>query len=128
MGRGAVSGIEVELVKEIARQVSNYDKVLEIVNKKDNFLSIGEVPLIPWKPTALSHGIPGICMLYGELHAHFPEEGWDDLGHKYLSILVNEIKEKGAYSINVFRSGWHWTGDCLFIATFHLLQRFHFPY
>lgn len=34
MGRGAVSGIEVELVKEIARQVSNYDKVLEIVNKK----------------------------------------------------------------------------------------------
>lgn len=102
MGRGAVSGIEVELVKEIARQVSNYDKVLEIVNKKDNFLSIGEVPLIPWKPTALSHGIPGICMLYGELHAHFPEEGWDDLGHKYLSILVNEIKEKGLHTPSMF--------------------------
>lgn len=102
MERGAVSGIEVELVKEIARQVSDYDKVLEIVNKKDNFLSIGEVPLIPWKPTALSHGIPGICMLYGELHAHFPGEGWDDLGHKYLSILVNEIKEKGLHTPSMF--------------------------
>ncbi|MEC1792709.1 lanthionine synthetase C family protein [Bacillus vallismortis] len=102
MERGTVSGIEVEIVKEMARQISNYDKVLEIVNQKDNFRSIGEVPLIPWKSTALSHGIPGICMLYAELHAHFPEEGWDDLGHQYLSILVNEIKEKGLHTPSMF--------------------------
>lgn len=102
MERGTVSRIEVEIVKEMARQISNYDKVLEIVNQKDNFRSIGEVPLIPWKSTALSHGIPGICMLYGELHAHFPEEGWDDIGHQYLSILVNEIKEKGCILLQCF--------------------------
>lgn len=119
MERGTVSRIEVEIVKEMARQISNYDKVLEIVNQKDNFRSIGEVPLIPWKSTALSHGIPGICMLYGELHAHFPEEGWDDIGHQYLSILVNEIKEKGLHTPSMF-SGAAGIG----LAAICLSQRF----
>ncbi|MCZ4247968.1 lanthionine synthetase C family protein [Bacillus amyloliquefaciens] len=102
MDRSTVSGIEIETVKKIARQMSNFDKVLEIVNQKDNFHSIGGVPLIPWKSTALSHGIPGICILYGELNAHFPAEGWDELGHQYLSMLVDEIKEKGLQTPSMF--------------------------
>ncbi|MDN4619144.1 lanthionine synthetase C family protein [Paenibacillus sp. PsM32] len=105
MERSAVTDIQFDIVatvKDIATRMKHYDSLLQVVNHPRQQLSVNGQSINPWNPLTLSHGIPGVCMLYAELHAHFPEEGWDEVGHQYLSILVNEITQQGIHSSSMF--------------------------
>lgn len=95
----------ISIIKHIALNYADYDQILSIVNSDAHFQVIGGTSYNPWNTTCLSHGIPGICMLHAELDAHFPEEGWDKVGHQYLSILVSEISSKGIQSPSMFSGG-----------------------
>ncbi|WP_322923694.1 lanthionine synthetase C family protein [Paenibacillus campi] len=92
----------VDRIKQIALNMQDYDRLLAIVTHPHNDLQFGDERIRPWNVASLSHGIPGICMLYAELHAHFPEEGWDQRGHHYLSILVQHIAQEGIQRSSLF--------------------------
>ncbi|WIM40591.1 lanthionine synthetase C family protein [Paenibacillus sp. PK4536] len=118
MERSTVTDIQFDIVstvKNIAIRMKQYDALLQVVNHPRQQLSLNGQHVNPWNPLTLSHGIPGVCMLYAELNAHFPEEGWDQLGHQYLSILVNEITEQGIQSSSMFSgaAGIGLTAICL---------------
>ena len=53
----------ISIVKEIAKNLGDYDNVKRIVADKDNIRVMGEFNLQGWEPLTLSHGIPGICLL-----------------------------------------------------------------
>lgn len=99
----AVTELEtIEMVKKIALNMKDYDRLLYVTQKRENFFEVKGESINPWHPLALSHGLPGVCMLYAELHAHFPNEGWDEIGHQYLSVLVKEIGISGIQTSSMF--------------------------
>ena len=91
-----------QIVKKIAKELTNYEKIIEVVNRKENWRKIFDYELIAWSDLTLSQGIPGLCILYGELSQQFPEEGWEVLGHKYLEKLVGIIQNNGLTTISMF--------------------------
>ncbi|WP_458120431.1 lanthionine synthetase C family protein [Paenibacillus sp. Z6-24] len=105
METGTVTGTGmpiVDRIKQIALNMREYDRLLQIVTDPHNDLQLNGERIRPWSATTLSHGIPGLCMLYAELHVHFPDEGWDHTGHQYLSILVKDIAENGIRTPSLF--------------------------
>lgn len=68
-------------------QVKTYDIFLDnIKNFASNF---DESSLTEFY--SLSRGIPGLCILYSELHEMFPNEGWDKLAHDKVIYLNNNL-------------------------------------
>lgn len=99
----AVTEIDtIKVVKNIASNMIDYEQLLRITQEKVNLFDVKGESINPWHAITLSHGLPGICMLYAELHAHFPNEGWDKIGHQYLSILVKEIGKCGVQTPSMF--------------------------
>lgn len=93
----------ISIVKEIAKNLGDYDNVKRIVEDKDNIRVMGEFNFQGWEPLTLSHGIPGICLLYGKLMECFPdEEIWAELAHQYLGYLVQEINKEGFQTLSMF--------------------------
>lgn len=92
----------IQIVKRIAKELADYERIIEVANKKENRRKIFDFELTAWSDLTLSQGIPGLCMLYGELSEHFPEEGWEVLGHKYLEKLVGIIQKNGLTTISMF--------------------------
>lgn len=80
--------------------VSDIDQNLIVNNLVDKFSEPNDVSfiheqndLIPWNPLSLSHGYPGLIVLFSELDRYFPENGYSLITHKYM-IKVKEIIEK----------------------------------
>lgn len=93
----------INIVKEIAKNLGDYADVKRIVGNKNNVRVWGGIELPGWEPLTLSHGIPGICLLYGKLMECFPEEEvWANMAHQYLGYLVEEINKTGFQSISMF--------------------------
>jgi lantibiotic biosynthesis protein len=72
----------LDLVKELASRMRNPDWIEEQVMANPNRQDL-------WHPLSLSHGYPGILVLFSTLDKIFPEEGWDQQAH----LLVLKIKE-----------------------------------
>lgn len=53
-------------------------------------------------PLSLADGYPGICLLFGELAEHFPEEGWDRAAKAYLSKMEGLASDDGLESFSLF--------------------------
>ncbi|MGG1642581.1 lanthionine synthetase C family protein [Paenibacillus sp. NRS-1782] len=105
MGAGVLKETDqdvINIIKKIALNIQDYEGLLEIVNAQKNIYTVSGLSFHPWNAVSLSHGLPGICMLYAELHEHFPDEGWDQLGHQFLGTLVQEISEQGLQSSSMF--------------------------
>lgn len=93
----------ISIVKQIAKNLGDYDSVLNTVKNKKNIRVWKGMEFHAWDTITLSHGIPGICLLYGKLMECFPnEEIWGILAHKYLGYLVKELNEKGFHSLSMF--------------------------
>lgn len=90
----------IELVKNIGRNMKDYNEVKGTAC--ENHFNINDELFNPWETLSLSRGIPGLCMLYAELHSHFPNEGWDEIGHQYLFRLVKEIEVLGIKTPSLF--------------------------
>lgn len=57
----------------------------------------------------LAGGLPGICVLLGELDKQFPEEEWDLKGHELLVQIQKVLASTGSISLSLF-SGWAGVG------------------
>ena len=58
------------IVESISKKLTDYDFVKNII--KDNKIIIDEVEINYFNELSLSHGIPSLCMLYGELNEIYP--------------------------------------------------------
>ncbi|MCM3476816.1 lanthionine synthetase C family protein [Caldibacillus thermoamylovorans] len=91
-----------EPVCNIARKLSDYENMLQIVNHPKNFLQIGNKRINPFHELSLSHGLPALCALYGEMSEHYPDEDWDALGHQYMKRIGEQINQNGFSSLSMF--------------------------
>lgn len=94
--------VTVKMIKEIAKKMCDYDRLEKLVLREENYRKMEQYLMEPWSIEKLSNGIPGLCMLYGELSEQFPSEGWELEGHKYLEKIVAYIGQNGLSTPSMF--------------------------
>ncbi|MDR1567770.1 MAG: lanthionine synthetase C family protein [Streptococcaceae bacterium] len=99
-------------VKKIALRLKDFDYIEQVLLEKDNYLNYGEEKMFPNSPLTMSHGIPGLCLLYAELDRQYPDENWMDCCNVYVQKLVEMVKIYGIEEPSLF-SGC--SGICLAI-------------
>lgn len=92
----------LDLTIQTARNMSNPRTVKQYSSSEENTVVIDGQHIIPWGDISLSHGYPGICILFGELDYMFPDDGWDHVGMTYLKEIKAYIEEHGIYSTSTF--------------------------
>ncbi|MCR3758631.1 lanthionine synthetase C family protein [Clostridium felsineum] len=92
----------IKIVKDIAQKLSDIRFVDKVLMEKNNYLNINNTRFYPRIPLSLSHGIPGLCLLYGELDKLYPNEGWHDIANGYIKIMVDSIERDGLESLSLF--------------------------
>lgn len=100
-------------VKKVAWKLKEFDYVEQVLLEKDNYLNYGKDKLFPDAPLTMSHGIPGLCLLYAELDRQYSNEGWMDYCNAYIQKLIELIKIYGIEEPSLF-SGC--SGICLAIC------------
>ena len=90
------------LIISIAKKLSDYDYIKDTVNNERNFINVEGITINPFRELTLSHGIPALCVLYGELNEQYPEEGFDNIGHEYMLKMGRLIEEQGISSLAMF--------------------------
>lgn len=60
----------------------------------------------------LSHGYPGLVVLYSALDAAFPSENWDIITHQYILLIKKQIESEGIHEFSLFGG---LTGSCFSI-------------
>jgi hypothetical protein len=90
------------IVLNIAEKLANYEKVKEIVNDEKNYINVEGTIINPFNELSISHGIPALCALYGELNEQYPEQEWDIIGHQYIKKMGQYIEENGISSLSMF--------------------------
>lgn len=91
-----------ELVCIVAKKLSDYENMKRIINHPSNYIKIGNRSINPFNELSLSHGLPALCALYGELSEQYPNEGWDVLGHQYMKKIGKQINQHGFSSLSMF--------------------------
>lgn len=94
----------------IANKLIHPEHVQAISLSKENFIPF--IQAYPWNSSTLSHGYAAFIILFSEMDNHFPGQGWDLIGHRYMVHLLKEIEENGTYNSSLF-SGL--TGLCFAI-------------
>lgn len=95
----------LDIVLATAKKMSNLDSVRMHSSADENIIEIEGRKLVPWHDLSLSHGLPGLCILFGELDNMFPEDEWDLIGHSFMIEIQKKIKEQNIMSASTF-SGW----------------------
>ncbi|ABO65652.1 lantibiotic biosynthesis protein [Geobacillus thermodenitrificans] len=90
------------LVCNLAKKLSDYENMKRIVNHPSNYIKIGNKTINPFNELSLSHGLPALCALYGELSEQYPDEGWDLLGHQYMKKIGEQMNQHGFPSLSMF--------------------------
>lgn len=74
--------------------------IKQISLQKENFMPY--IQAYPWDIASLSHGYPGFIILFSEMDACFPHQGWDLVAHRYLVELIQEIENNGVHNCSLF--------------------------
>lgn len=85
-----------------AKNMTDPGTVKKLSSSRDNAIEINGNDIIPWDDLSLSHGYPGVCILFGELDYMFTEDGWDIVGLSYLKRIQNYIEKNGIHNISTF--------------------------
>lgn len=99
-----------DILVSISNRLKDAHSIQEISNRKENFMPY--IQAYPWDITSLSHGYPGLIILFAEMDHFFPGEGWDHIAHRYIVDLMQEVECKGIHNTTLF-SGL--TGICFSI-------------
>lgn len=94
--------LESKLIHDIARKLSDFEYLQEIVYNSDNYIQFEGKVLNPFDQLYLSNGLPSLCVLFGELSEHYPDEDWDLIGHEYIKKIGEELSERGSNSLSLF--------------------------
>lgn len=91
-----------EIVCSIAVNLEDYEKIKRLETNSDNIREF-EGNKMEWDKISLSHGLPGICLLYGKLMETYPNDArWEKAANRYLGYVVEEINQKGISDISLF--------------------------
>lgn len=92
----------IDTLKRIAKSYAEYDYIKEKENNNFNGRTF-EAEKVNWNEISLSHGLPGICLLFGTMMNLFPnEECWPEYAHEYIGRTVKHINEKGISDLSMF--------------------------
>lgn len=73
----------------VAERLRDPERVKSVATARSNINpSFGSHP---WDETSLSHGYPGVALLFAELHALNPGAGWDRVAHEYLTAAAKAL-------------------------------------
>ncbi|CUB13291.1 Nisin biosynthesis protein NisC [Bacillus cereus] len=92
----------LDIVLTTARKLSDPLLVKEHASGSENQIMINGMAYSLWSDLALSHGYPGLCIVYSELDHMFPNDGWDSVGHEFLLEIQKAIEEQGVNSLSTF--------------------------
>ena len=83
------------IVKKIAHGLEDYEQISKV--KMVNGREI-------WNKLTLSHGLPGICMLFGKLMDCDKAESthWETMGRQYMGYIVDEINHNGMADMSLY--------------------------
>lgn len=91
-----------EMVRSIAMSLEDYEQIMMVETKPENLRSF-EGTSMKWEKCSLSHGLAGICLLFGELMEYYPNEArWENAANRYLGMIVEEINRNGMEDISMF--------------------------
>jgi lantibiotic biosynthesis protein len=86
---------EIEaIVRTVAERVKHLAVIQQRSAKEENAIQIDGMVMPQWDDLALANGIPGLCLLYGELDRQFPDEEWDLVGHQMLVALQQALSRQ----------------------------------
>lgn len=96
------------IVKNIAHKLENYEEISKVQMIDDRMV---------WNKLTLSHGLPGICMLFGKLMDCDAGESdhWEAVGRQYMGYIVEEINHNGITDMSLYSglSGVGMAAACL---------------
>lgn len=84
--------MEVPLMDSVIK-----DKIIQRI--KDFALNFDETTISEWY--SLGRGIPGLCILYAELHQIFPTEGWDKIAYEKI-VFLNENTDYNTLDLSLY--------------------------
>lgn len=91
-----------DIIKCIGDRMKDPNQVRYIATSDKNQVKIeGKLHQL-WHDTSLSHGYPGICLLFGEMSEHFQDENWDQVAHEYMIKIQQAIAEQGIHTLSLF--------------------------
>lgn len=93
------------LVLELSKRLSNVGYVEEVLKKNG----------LEYKEYSLAVSYPALCILFSEVQAHFPEEKFELVAHKYLEKINNSFETNGVDDISLFDglSGVGYAAKCM---------------
>src|SRR6516162_7042239 len=89
-----------EVAKDIAKRLWDREVLLAA-----NRAALGQTHYprtIYWEPYGIAHGDAGIALVCSYLDACFPSEGWDVVGHNYLTRAVQAANHVGCPPLDLF--------------------------
>ncbi len=83
------------IVKEVAYRLEDYEEISKVLRINDRMV---------WDKLSLSHGLPGICMLFGKLMdcETSNSEHWEVMGRQYMGYIVEEINRNGITDMSLY--------------------------
>ncbi|HHW39231.1 MAG TPA: lanthionine synthetase C family protein [Bacillales bacterium] len=84
-------------IKKVSYELAHRFSNLELSIKNDTEINQNRELLL-----SFAQGISGLCILYGELDSIYPENSWDELGHRVLIQIVEQFEQLGINSLSAF--------------------------
>lgn len=89
-----------DIILEIANRFICLDYIQDVSRRKENFIPAFQDH--PWNSVTLSHGLPGLIVLFAEMDHCFPQMGWDKKTHQMMQFLVHAIEMEGIHNLTLF--------------------------
>ncbi|AWB46062.1 hypothetical protein DCC85_19065 [Paenibacillus sp. CAA11] len=74
------------------------ERVLQEAEKTELHSLLG----VSWGDLSLSHGLPGLCILFGQLDRMDPDQGYDEIGHQYMLDMKAGIDKEGIQQLSLW--------------------------
>lgn len=80
------------LIVYISKKLSNVEFVQNVLTSNE----------ADYKCSSIAVSYPALCILFSELHYHFPQYNFDVFAHEYLEIVNNNFGQTNIYDISLF--------------------------
>jgi lantibiotic biosynthesis protein len=97
---GEIARRALEVAKEVAKRLRSRERLLAASRT-----ALGQTRYprtVYWEPYGIAQGDAGIALACSYLDACFPSEGWDVVGHEYLTWAVKAADEVGSPPLGLF--------------------------
>ncbi|MNU70010.1 Nisin biosynthesis protein NisC [compost metagenome] len=102
LGEGALKGKALSEVLQVAALLEDRDYVKEIVLQEAEKNELYSLLGATWGDLSLSHGLPGLCIFWGQMDRIYPERGYDEIGHQYMLEMKARIDEEGIPQLSLW--------------------------